>query len=74
MIIQTESIYWITWGPGGRLHHAGEAHPSDREHSGAEATSPTLPGCSAVEHGQKHVKKDYKQWTAHVTLGSGSFR
>lgn len=39
----------VTWGPGGRLNHAGVVCRSDREHWGAEATSPTLPGCSAVE-------------------------
>lgn len=45
----------LTWGPDGRPNHAAAGCHSERERWGAEATSPTPPGCSAGDRQRAKV-------------------
>ncbi len=55
--IISKQHFYVTWGPDGRLNHVGVVHHSERERWGAEATSPTLPGYSAVKERQMEGKR-----------------
>lgn len=46
--VWTKGLGSVTWGPDGRRRHVGVACHLDRGRLDAEATSQTLPGCSAV--------------------------
>lgn len=61
----------LTWGPDGRLNHAGAGCHSERERWGAEATSPTPPGCSA---GDRQRAKVIYQVTVQVDFIVASSR